>query len=271
MTNPAIAENTGTPEATRAQNDLNELNEAVALAEASVGEKFTDADVAAPATAAETAAASTGGPAAPMTTQDRAQRSRERAKRQREMGRLEMERTYNGVMVVQRKLKINDQNVASSVTRFLALTDKTVHLLKRLGAQMMTPAQSEELMGSLQEKIDEYCAEGKQSLAASSKMLEDGKAADTEFMWITPVYVSSTLEHEFRIKSRNVLGLIDAIENWDTVMAQLSELEFNGKVTASQVDEARVRERRLFNDLNFLCYKLVMGMSRKTMPVVQPS
>lgn len=249
-------------------HDINELNEAVALAQASVGVASAEAILAAP-DASTTATDDTV--AAPMTAQDRAKRTRERAQRQRKLGSEEMQREYAGVMVVKQSLEINDQNVASSALRFLALTDKTIYLLKRMGGRIMTPAQSEELMGRLQEKFNEYCLEAQQAAAASSELLQKCKAEDMTFMWIQPVYVASTLSHEFQIKNRPVLPLFEAIKHWDSAIGHLSELEFNGQATADQIDQIRVRERRLFSGINYLCYQIVMGLSRKTPPVVQPN
>lgn len=238
-----------------AQHALNELDEATQLAREAVG-------LPQPSSPEESAA--------PLSDDERAARNEERVKqfikranRQRNMGRQEMERIYVGVMVVERDLKIFDPHLASSVTRFLALTDKTIHLLSRIGSQYMTDAQVEKVRQSIQEKIEEYAAKGRQALAVAAELAQKNRAEN--FMWIEPHYMAPALDFKFQVKSRNALLLAEAAQHWDEAIRLMCEMEFNACATASQINEIRLNERRLFSGINRHCANIVFGMSRRSM------
>lgn len=256
-----------TQEQTQAAADMAELKEAAALAELSVGNTTDAAPSSVPLVAvlqSPSPTAADGGqakPAGELSPEDRLRRQRERARRQRENGSKELKREYVGAMTVTQTLKVNDPNVASSAIRFLALTDKTLYLLKTMGSRMMSEEQSSTVREALVTKIREYCAESKKAVDAASALLGDNRAAD--FDWITPKYCSAALSETFETKDRTVFPLIEAINNWDSAIAIINELEFNGKASFKQVDELRVKERRMFADINYFCYQVVMSMMRK--------
>ncbi|WP_091457769.1 hypothetical protein [Giesbergeria anulus] len=207
------------------------------------------------------AAAAAAGDTSP---EGRAQRQRERARRQREVGSKELKREYVGTMTVEQHLTINDPNVASSALRFLALTDRTLYLLKTMGVRMMSEDQCETLRDTLAAKIQEYCEESKKALSAANALLGDNRQAD--FHWIIPVYCAPALNETFQAKDRHLFPLIEAINAWDSTIAVINELEFNGKASFKQVDEVRSKERRLFSDISYFCYQVVMGLMRKSAP-----
>lgn len=241
-----------------AQQALDELDEAASLARETI----------------ESPQAATEAPTAELSESEQASRNAERvqqfikrAARQRNQGRLEMERTYTGVMVVDRHLQIFDPHIASSVTRFLALTDKTIYLLGRIGNQYMSDAQVEKVRDSIQEKIEEYAKEASQSMAIAIELSQKGRAEN--FMWIEPHYTGAALDFTFQIKSRNILALEEATKNWDEAIRLMCEMEFNACATASQVNEIRLRERRLFAAINRHCANIIFGMSRKSMAAAE--
>jgi|APLak6261666328_1056055.scaffolds.fasta_scaffold03236_2 hypothetical protein len=209
-------------------------------------------------------------PAAEMSDAERAARKEDRvqlfirrAARQRQQGLKELERVYSGVMVVDREIKIFDPHIASSVTRFLGLTDKTIHLVGRIGRHFMSDAQIEKLQQSIQEMCDTYVQEGRQAAAVAAELSQKGRAAN--FMWIEPHYLAPALEVKFQVKSRSTLALAEAAQHWDEAIRLMCEMEFNACTTSSQISEVRLRERRLFAALNKHCVTIIMGMSRRSM------
>lgn len=272
-----------TPEVNQAAADLEEL-QAVAELALSVQSASNPAvasalaaETAQSATAPATAAAAIPAPAADgetapapatvaadLSPESRAQRQRERARRQREVGAKELKREYVGAMTVEKQLTINDPNVASSALRFLALTDRTLYLLKTMGVRMMKEDDCETLRNTLAAKIQEYCEESKKALSGANALLGDNRQAD--FHWIIPVYCAPALDETFHAKDRHLFPLIEAINAWDSTIAIINELEFNGKAAFKQVDEVRSKERRLFSDISYFCYQVVMGLMRKSVP-----
>lgn len=241
-----------------AQQALDELDEAASLARETI----------------ESPQAATEAPTAELSESEQASRNAERvqqfikrAARQRNQGRLEMERTYTGVMVVDRHLQIFDPHIASSVTRFLALTDKTIYLLGRIGNQYMSDAQVEKIRDSIQEKIEEYAKEATQAATVAVELSQKGRAEN--FMWIEPHYIAPALDFNFQVKSRNTLALEEATKNWDEAIRLMCEMEFNACASASQINEIRLRERRLFSGINRHCANIIFGMSRKSMAAAE--
>jgi len=173
-----------------------------------------------------------------------------------------MKRQYAATMVVERELKIFDPHIASSVTRFLALTDKTLYLLGRIGGQYMTEAQIDKVRASIQERVTEYANEGRHSLDAAAELNRKGR--DSRPMWIEPHYTGAALDENFQVKSRLTLALVDAAKHWDEAIRLMCEMEFNACASESQIGEMRIRERRQFAGLNRLCASVVMGMSRRS-------
>lgn len=244
--------------AAAAQQALAELDEAATLAREAIGTQKAESEA----------------PTTELTESERAARNAERIKqfvkraaRQRNQGRLEMERTYTGVMVVDRDLKIYDPHIASSVTRFLALTDKTIYLLGRIGSQYMSDAQLEKIRQSIQDKIEAYVTEGRQAVAVAAELSQKGRAEN--FMWIEPHYIAPALDYKFQVKSRNTLALEEATRHWDEAIRLMCEMEFNAHASASQINEIRLRERRLFSDINRHCASIIFGMSRRSMAAAE--
>lgn len=258
---------TATTEPTPAAANLAELKE---VAELALSIQTNSPPVAVPAVAVEAAQNTSAAPTADSETQpaadtspeSRARRQRERARRQREAGSKELKREYIGAMTVTQSLVINDPNVASSALRFLALTDRTLYLLKTMGIRMMNQDQCETLRDTLTSKIQEYCEESKKALNAANALLGDSRQAD--FDWIIPMYSVPALDETFQAKDRHLFPLIEAINTWDSTIAIINELEFNGKASFKQVDEVRSKERRLFSDISYFCYQVVMGLMRKS-------
>lgn len=194
----------------------------------------------------------------------RRERMRDRAKRQRQRGREEMQREYTGVMVVDRDLEVFDPAIASSVTRFMALTDRTVHLLTRRGDRFLSSAQVDKILDAIQSKIDTYVKEGEQAKNAAQELIN--KHSPAEFLWLVPRYTTSILKHSFQIKTRSVIFLSDGAHDWDEAIRMMCELEFNAKVKADQIAAVRRRERVLFSNLNYFCIQTILGMYRNSMP-----
>ncbi|MDD2222832.1 MAG: hypothetical protein PHF42_05260 [Pseudomonas sp.] len=258
---------TATTEPTQAAADMAELKEVaeLALSVQTNGNPVAAAAVAvvtAQSTPTAPAADGEAAPAADTSPESRARRQRERARRQREAGSKELKREYVGTMTVPKSLTINDPNVASSALRFLALTDRTLYLLKTMGIRMMNQDQCETLHETLTSKIEEYCEESKKALNAATALIGDSRQA--EFDWIIPVYSVPALDETFQTKDRHLFPLIEAINAWDSTIAIINELEFNGKASFKQVDEVRSKERRLFSDISYFCYQVVMGLMRKS-------
>jgi hypothetical protein len=262
---------TATPEQTQAAVDMEELKAAaeLALSVQSGGNAFAATAVAVEATQSTPTAPAADNEAAPAAAasvdtspESRARRQRERARRQREVGSKELKREYVGAMTVTKSLTINDPNVASSALRFLALTDRTLYLLKTMGIRMMNQDQCETLHETLTSKIAEYCEESKKALNAATALIGDSRQA--EFDWIIPMYSVPALDETFQTKDRHLFPLIEAINAWDSTIAIINELEFNGKASFKQVDEVRSKERRLFSDISYFCYQVVMGLMRKS-------
>lgn len=260
---------TATTEPTQAAADMAELQE---VAELALSVQSNSNPVAVPAaavevaqstaTAADTEAKPTATATADNSPESRARRQRERARRQREAGSKELKREYVGAMTVTKSLTINDPNVASSALRFLALTDRTLYLLKTMGIRMMSEDQCETLHETLTSKIAEYCEESQKALNAANALIGDSRQAD--FHWIIPVYAVPALNETFQAKDRHLFPLIEAINAWDSTIAIINELEFNGKASFKQVDEVRSKERRLFSDISYFCYQIVMGLMRRS-------
>lgn len=187
----------------------------------------------------------------------------ERARRQRNRGREEMDRVYAGVLVVDQKLEVFDPHLASSVVRFLALTDKTLHLLARVGAQYMNDTQVAQLSEEIQSKIGEYARQAQQVFTAAEELRK--KRCEENLMWLEPHYSKAMLSTIFAVKSRHILVLADAVSKWDEAIRLMSEMEFNGFMSHSQVSTLRLTERRLFSDINRFCISVVTGMSRRSM------
>lgn len=250
---------------TQAQQALDELDDAARLASESLNQN---------------AAAGTASADAPddalESEEERAARNAERVKRfvqraarQRNAGREEMERTYTGVMVVEREVKVFDPNLASSVVRFLALTDKTMYLLGRIGPQYMTAAQIDKVREQVLAKVEEYTKEAHQALSAAREL--SSKNREANFMWIEPHYVSAMLDQKFQVKTRYVLPLVDAVSHWDEAIRLMCEMEFNACATENQISEIRLRERRLFSAINRFCAQVIMGMSRRSQADISSS
>ena len=258
---------TATTEPTQAAADMAELQE---VAELALSVQSNGHPVAVPAAAVEAAQSTSATPAtntddkpaADTSPESRARRQRERARRQREAGSKELKREYVGAMTVTKSLTINDPNVASSALRFLALTDRTLYLLKTMGIRMMSEDQCETLHETLTSKIAEYCEESQKALNAANALIGDSRQAD--FHWIIPVYAVPALNETFQAKDRHLFPLIEAINAWDSTIAIINELEFNGKASFKQVDEVRSKERRLFSDISYFCYQIVMGLMRRS-------
>jgi len=238
----------------QARQVLEELDEAAKLAQEAV-------EAVAPHSGARNADAAEPAPAQ-ASEADRIRLFIQRAARQRNQGREEMKRQYAATMVVERELKIFDPHIASSVTRFLALTDKTLYLLGRIGGQYMTEAQIDKVRTSIQERVTEYANEGRHSLDAAAELNRKGR--DSRPMWIEPHYTGAALDENFQVKSRLTLALVDAAKHWDEAIRLMCEMEFNACASESQIGEMRIRERRQFAGLNRLCASVVMGMSRRS-------
>lgn len=191
----------------------------------------------------------------------------QRASRQRNLGREEMARVYAGTMVITQPLKVFDQHLASSVVRFLALTDRTLYLLGRIGVQYMSPAQMEKVQNSIHEKIDAYVNEGRMTFSAASEFDRQGR--EKSLKWWEPNYAAPALDAEFQYKTREVLRLAEAVKKWDEAIKLMCQCEFNEVVTLSQVSEVRLRERRLFSDINRFCATLVIGMRNRTLEKIE--
>lgn len=191
----------------------------------------------------------------------------QRASRQRNLGREEMARVYAGTMVITQPLKVFDQHLASSVVRFLALTDRTLYLLGRIGVQYMSPAQMEKVQNSIHEKIDAYVNEGRMTFSAASEFDRQGR--EKSLKWWEPNYAAPALDAEFQYKTREVLRLAEAVKKWDEAIELMCQCEFNEVVTLSQVSEVRLRERRLFSDINRFCATLVIGMRNRTLEKIE--
>src|SRR6218665_1589419 len=241
----------------QARQGLEELDEAAKLAQ----EAVEDVGVVAPHSGVRSADAAEPAPAQ-ASEADRIRLFIQRAARQRNQGREEMKRQYAATMVVERELKIFDPHIASSVTRFLALTDKTLYLLGRIGGQYMTEAQIDKVRASIQERVTEYANEGRHSLDAAAELNRKGR--DSRPMWIEPHYTGAALDENFQVKSRLTLALVDAAKHWDEAIRLMCEMEFNACASESQIGEMRIRERRQFAGLNRLCASVVMGMSRRS-------
>lgn len=243
---------------TQAQQALDELDDAARLASESLGQGGAAGGSA--AGAAEDAPESEEARAA--RNAERVKRFVQRAARQRNAGREEMERTYTGVMVVERGIKVFDPNLASSVVRFLALTDKTMYLLGRIGPQYMTAAQIDKVREQVLAKVEEYTKEAQQALSAATEL--SSKSREANFMWIEPQYVAAMLDQKFQVKTRYVLPLVDAVSQWDEAIRLMCEMEFNACATENQISEIRLRERRLFSAINRFCAQVIVGMSRRS-------
>lgn len=242
------------------QQALDELNEAAKIAQESLQHD--------PVLARQFGGGETFNPAA---LQDEAaieaarrERMISRAKRQRERGREEMGRQYDGVMVVDRELEVFDPAIASSVTRFMALTDRTVHLLNRRGERFLETQQVDRILEAIESKISLYVKTGAEAKKFASQLVE--KYSPAEYMWLNPRYTTSTLKHSFQIKTRLVVSLSDGAHDWDEAIRLMCELEFNGKVKSSEIAEVRRKERSLFSNLNYFCIQTILNMYRGSMP-----
>lgn len=195
---------------------------------------------------------------------DRQARQMDRAKRQRDRGRKEMEREYKSVMVVDRELEVFDPAIASSVTRFMALTDRTIFLLTRYGERFLSTDQVELILGAMQSKIDTYINDGVKARQAAQELIKQYSPA--EYIWLKPRYTSSTLKYTFKLKTRGAVLLADGSHEWDEAIRMMCELQFNGKAKSDQIAAVRRNERTIFKSLNYFCVQTIMGMYQNSMP-----
>lgn len=194
----------------------------------------------------------------------RTERAIKQASRQRKLGSQELERVYEGVMVVARDVTLNDPNIASSAQRFLALSDRTLHLLNRNGHRFIGAAELKKLQDRMNEMMAEYVAEAKQAYESTRQLLEDKKGASLD--WIEPHYVKAVFSQSVNIKTRPMVLVADALMQWDKAIHNLCELEFNDEASASQANQVRRRERHLFSSINRFCIQTVIAMRNKSMP-----
>jgi hypothetical protein len=196
-----------------------------------------------------------------LTPEERAAVSRQIAKRQRQMGTAELDRLYPNAIVVNVGLKVNDPNIASSASRFLGLTDRTLYLINRFGSRFMSDTEVETTRTSIRELIEQYATEARQALEQGRLLVEKSRAEIDD--WLTPTYTSTTLEKEFAVKARDTMTLVRALRQWDDAILNFASLEFNDGATIGQIDTMRVRERTLFMKVNRQCIRAVRAFNRR--------
>ncbi|MBS3912799.1 MAG: hypothetical protein KGZ70_13530 [Hydrogenophaga sp.] len=207
-----------------------------------------------------------GGEAAPIEPQElspeeRAQVARQIARRQRKYGAAELERQYPSAIVVNVDLKLNDPNIASSASRFLGLTDRTLYLINRFGSRFMSDVEVETTRASIRELIEAYALEARQAVEQGEVMVAKAKESNDD--WLSPCYTSSTLEAGFGVKARDTMTLVRALRMWDEAILHFASLEFNDGATIGQIDTMRLRERNLFLKVNRQCIRAVRAFNRR--------
>lgn len=194
----------------------------------------------------------------------RTERAIKMATRQRKLGAAELARVYEGVMVVSRDMQLFDPNIASSAQRFLALTDRTLHMLHRNGHRFLTAGELQKLISRMNEMIGEYVDEAKKAVDSTGQLVQEKKSASID--WIEPKYLKPVFSETVNIKSRPIIGMANALMNWDKAIHNLTELEFNDEAVSSQSNELRRRERHLFSTINRFAIFTAIAMRNRSIP-----
>ncbi|UUZ66263.1 hypothetical protein LP417_35190 (plasmid) [Polaromonas sp. P1-6] len=275
----------GTPaEQSAAMDAIDEIDSAVAVAEASLTRTDKDflatepvtgaapAEVAMPV-ATDSAASADAGDVTVATDDRRTERNEtreermnrmiKRAKDQKERGRFELQKPYDGAMSVLKQLKYFDVNIASSAERFIGVIDLALYTMVRRGPLAIGVDASDEILERFNQMVNEYvdnAQEAKQSALAVLNNEKDSTLGD----WLSPEYTSTAFECNLQAKHRLTTRLVDALTAWDSAIHDLNVLEWNGKVDAAQVSQTREQERRGLSAIYGFSIKTLQGLKRRT-------
>jgi hypothetical protein len=196
-----------------------------------------------------------------LTSEQRGQLSREIARRQRKLGQYELERFYESAIVVPMDVKLNNPHIASSATRFLGLTDRTLYMVNRFGSRFMSEADIDATREAVNKKIQRYEEEAAQALSQGLALTSEAKKENPD--WLSPVYTSAALDTGFQVKTRDTVRLIKALRVWDQAILEFATLEFNDSATINQLETMRVRERSMFLDINTQCIRTIRAFYKR--------
>lgn len=200
-----------------------------------------------------------------LSVEERRSLSRSLARKQRELGMREFERVYPNTIVVPADITIGDPNIASSARRFLGLLDRTLYLFYRLAPRYMGAVEFEKVRIVIEKQISEYIQEAKATLDQGRELVERAKSAAelNGDPWFEPKYTTTTLNINFGVKTRQVLGVVRALQQWDQAVVLFAALDFNGEGEVNQIMTLRQRERRLFQAINRTCLRTIYHLNRR--------
>lgn len=196
--------------------------------------------------------------------------SRKIARRQRELGSAELEKQYPNTIVVPATISIGDANIASSASRFLGLTDRTIYLLNRYGPRYMGAADLLQIRDSLGKMIADYVQESEQAFAQGQELVGKHKTA-ADGVWFEPQYTTHIMDTQFGVKARQTMGVVQALHRWDQAILSFAALNFNGCGDDDQIDTLRQRERSLFMAINKMCIRTINAMGRRAQEMSKAS
>lgn len=180
-----------------------------------------------------------------------------RASAQRERGKQELKRKIAGIPSVQQHVVLNDQVVASSFTRFFYLIDKGAELMRRRGDAIIGEERAAKLREQLQALIGAIDAEVRRNLEATQALVDRDAYAEGA---IAVTYTGPAYDETIQIRSREGLALQRVFTLYDQLLALMVNLEWNGKIDASEVDQMRYQTKQKIRPIFRFAARANIGM-----------
>ncbi len=214
------------------------------------------------ALAADAAETSRGAANAELATDEadraRAEEQIRRASAQRERGKQELKRKIAGIPSVQQHVTLNDQVVASSFTRFFYIIDKGAELMRRRGDAVIGLERATKLREQLQTLIGAVEADVRRDLDATQALIDrDAYAEDA----IAVTYTAPTYNETIQIRSREGLALQRVFAMYDQLLSLMVNLEWNGKIDPSEVDQMRYQAKQKIRPIFRFAARANIGMN----------